>query len=191
MRRSRTTPACPLQNPARYRGHRNTRYFDHTLSEIRVVLQNPARHRGHVTRLGQEVSGYDAPDLRLITGSWRCQWNALLSRRRPSRRVLGGSLGVDASAGCAPLVPARAGLGDAPPLGLFHLVAAAAARARVAQTCSSAPVIGNGMLEVRFAGVPGAGRERARPVPDLDQVAEGVTRLVGMGLVPVITLGHR
>src|SRR5215469_5911880 len=47
------------------------------------------------------------------------------------------------------------------------------------------------MLEVGFAGMPGARRERALSVPHLDEVLEGVIRLVAVGLVPVVAVGDR
>src|ERR1700722_924126 len=43
------------------------------------------------------------------------------------------------------------------------------------------------MLEIALPGVPVAGRERARSVSDLDQVAEPVARLVAVGLVSMVT----
>jgi hypothetical protein len=47
------------------------------------------------------------------------------------------------------------------------------------------------MFEVGFAGVPGTGRKSALPITDLDQVAQGVIRLVGVRLVPVVAVGQR
>src|SRR5262245_48286110 len=85
-----------------------------------------------------------------------------------SHRVLHGSLGVAAAGRGGPLVPAGPGLGDAPAAGLLDPVAAAAARAAVAGAGPAALVVGEGVLEVAAAGVPGAGREGARPVADLD-----------------------
>ena len=77
-------------------------------------------------------------------------------------------------------------LGDGPAGRLFDPVAPAASRAGVARARSSAFVVGNGVLEVGFSGVAGAGRERAVAVSDLDQVAEGVVGLVGVRLVGVV-----
>src|SRR5262249_54426178 len=45
---------------------------------------------------------------------------------------------------------------------------------------AAALVVGDGVLEVCFAGVPGAGGEGAGAVADLDQVAEGVVGLVAV-----------
>jgi hypothetical protein len=85
-------------------------------------------------------------------------------------------------------VPARFRLGDFPSWRLFDLVASAAAGARVAGICPSALVVRDSVLPVRLTGGPGAGRERALMVTDLDQPAEPVARLVGVDLVPVVAL---
>ena len=47
------------------------------------------------------------------------------------------------------------------------------------------------MLEIRFPGVPRAGRERAFPITHLHQMAERVVGLVGMRLMPVIAVERR
>ena len=71
-------------------------------------------------------------------------------------------------------MPAWQRLGEFPLPGLLDFVAPPAARARVAGAGASALVVGDGVLEVRFAGGAGAARERALAVADLDQVAEQV-----------------
>ena len=101
-------------------------------------------------------------------------------------RIPLGALGVDAPRRGFPLVPARLRLGDQPALGLFHPVALPAARAGVARAGSPALVVRDGVLEVGFPGMPGAGREGAFPVADLDQVTQGVVRLVRVRLVAVV-----
>src|ERR1700728_4989932 len=65
--------------------------------------------------------------------------------------------------------------------------------AGIAGTRSSALVVRDGVFEVGFSRVAGAGRERTVPVADLDQVAEGVVGLVGVRLVGVVARegGHR
>ena len=75
-------------------------------------------------------------------------------------------------------MPAGLGLGDGPALGLLDPVAAAAARAAVAGAGPAALVIRDRVLEVGLAGMAGTRRERAGPVADLHEVAEGVTRLM-------------
>jgi len=77
-------------------------------------------------------------------------------------------------------VVAGFGLGDGPAFGLFDPMAAAAAGGAVARAGFAALVVGGGVLEVGVAGVPGAGRERAGAVADLDEVAQGVVRLVAV-----------
>ncbi len=94
--------------------------------------------------------------------------------------VFHGSLGVGATARGCPLVPARLRLRDAPPLGLFHFVAAPASGAGVARACPSAFVVGDGVFEVRVAGWAGAAGEGALAVADLDEVAEQVAGLVAV-----------
>ena len=47
------------------------------------------------------------------------------------------------------------------------------------------------MLEVAGVGVPGAEREGAFSVPDLDEMPEGVAGLVAVRLMPVVAIGHR
>src|SRR6516225_12333773 len=89
--------------------------------------------------------------------------------RLASHRILHRPLGVGAAGGGGPLVPAGPGLGDGPSRGLLDPVAFPAARCAVAGAGPPALVVGGGVLEVAAAGVPGAGREGARPVPDLDQ----------------------
>src|SRR5689334_9567925 len=92
--------------------------------------------------------------------------------------VLHWALGVGAAGRRGPPVPSGSRLGDAPPLGLLDLMASAGSGSGVAGACPAAPVIGGGVLEVRFPGVPGAGRECARAVTDLDQVPEHIAGLV-------------
>src|SRR6185437_551643 len=91
-----------------------------------------------------------------------------------------GSLGVGAPAGCPPLMPAGQRLGDGPAFRLLDPMAAPAACPGVAGTRPAAFVVGQGMLEVGFAGMPGTAREGAFAVADLDQVAEQVTGLVAV-----------
>jgi hypothetical protein len=80
-------------------------------------------------------------------------------------------------------------VGDVPAFGLLYFVAAPASGVGVAGAGLSALVIGGGVLEVRFTGMPGAGGEGAFAVADLDQVAEGVVGLVGMRLMAVVAFG--
>ena len=47
------------------------------------------------------------------------------------------------------------------------------------------------MLKIGVTGVPGAGRECAGAIADLDQVAERVVGLVPAGLVAMITIVSR
>src|SRR6185437_416101 len=68
-------------------------------------------------------------------------------------------------------------------------MAASAAGTRVTAAGPAALVVGPGMLEVRFAGVAGAGREGAFPVADLHQVPQQVTGLVAGCLIPVVAVG--
>src|SRR5262249_33195133 len=56
---------------------------------------------------------------------------------------------------------------------------------------ASALLVRGGMLEVTVAGVPGAEREGTFPVPDLDEMPEGVAGLVTVRLMPVVAVGHR
>src|SRR5690348_14503023 len=70
-------------------------------------------------------------------------------------------------------------------------MAGAAAGAGVACAGSAALVVRDGVLEVRLAGVAGAGWEGALVIPDLDQVAQGVVWLVGVRLVPVVAVERR
>jgi hypothetical protein len=104
---------------------------------------------------------------------------------------LHGALGVDAAGRGCPLVPARKWLCEVPALGLLDLVAASASCAGVAHTGASALVIGDCVLEVGLPGVPGAGREGALAVPNLDQVPQQGAWLVGVGLVAVVAARHR
>src|SRR6185437_12706103 len=68
-------------------------------------------------------------------------------------------------------------------------MAASAAGTRVTAAGPAALVVGQGMLEVRFAGVAGAGREGTFPVADLHQVPQQITGLVAVCLIPVIAVG--
>src|SRR5690242_7797864 len=70
-------------------------------------------------------------------------------------------------------------------------MAPAAARPRITGAGPPALVVRSGVLEVGFPGGPGAGRERAVAVADLDEVAERVIRLIGMRLVAVVALERR
>jgi hypothetical protein len=63
---------------------------------------------------------------------------------------------------------------------LLDPVAAAAAGAAVAGAGPAALAIRDRVLEVGLAGVAGARREGALSVADLDEVAEGVVRLVAV-----------
>jgi hypothetical protein len=83
-------------------------------------------------------------------------------------------------------VPARLRLGDRPTRRLLNLMAPAAAGARVAGVGLPALVVRHRMLEVRLTGGPGAGRECALVVADLDQAAEAVARLISVDPVPVV-----
>src|SRR5215470_15913334 len=105
--------------------------------------------------------------------------------------VLLWALGVAAAGRGGPLVPAGPGLGDAPPPGLLDAVAFSAACSAVAGAGPAALVIGGGVLEVAAAGGPGAGREGALAVADLDQVRQRVAGLVAARLVPVVAAGDR
>jgi hypothetical protein len=69
-------------------------------------------------------------------------------------------------------MPAGDRLCEAPAWGLLDPVAAAAACAGVAHTGTSALAMGRCMLKVGVTGVPGAGREGALAVPNLDQVPQ-------------------
>src|SRR5262245_61914562 len=70
-------------------------------------------------------------------------------------------------------------------------MAAAAARPAVAGAGLPALVVRDRVLEVAAAGVPGARREGARPVPDLHQVPQRVAGLVAARLMPVVAVGDR
>ena len=121
--------------------------------------------------------------------------DGVAGRRDPgqSGRVALGALHVDPAGRCLPLVPAGARLGDGPAGRLLDLVTRSAAGSGVTAAGPAALVERNGMLEVRLARVPGARREGAGAVTDLNQVTEPVVGLVRMRLVPVITVerGHR
>ena len=97
-----------------------------------------------------------------------------------------GFLGVASAGWRGPDVPARLGLGDRPPPRLLYLMAAATAGARIAGIRPAAVVVGDGMLEVRFVGWPGARWESALVVPDLDQAAEPFAWRVGADLMAVV-----
>ena len=113
-------------------------------------------------------------------------------QRHGVRRGISSGLGCRCGRWGFPTGASRGpGLRDGPSLGLLDLVAASAARAGVARARASALVVGGGMLEVAVPGVPGAGRERACPVPDLDEMPEGVAGLVRMGFKSVIAVGDR
>src|ERR1700748_290802 len=88
-------------------------------------------------------------------------------------------------------MPSRFRLADVPAFGLFDLVAGTTSGTGVARARSSAFVVWRRMLEVGFPRVPGTDRESACAVADLDQMAEGVIRLVGVRLVPVVTIERR
>src|SRR5580693_402359 len=74
---------------------------------------------------------------------------------------------------------------------MLNLVAGAAARARIARTGPSALVIRLRVVEVGLAGVAVAGREGAGAVADLDEMAEPVAGLVGVGLMVVVAAEGR
>src|SRR5215470_16625032 len=114
-----------------------------------------------------------------MTGASRSDW------------VSHGALGVATAGRGGPLVPAGAGLGDTPAPGLLDPMAASAACPAVARAGPPALVVRDRVLEVAAAGVPGAGREGAFAVPDLDQVPEGVAGLVAARLVRVVAVGDR
>jgi hypothetical protein len=69
---------------------------------------------------------------------------------------------------------------------LFHLMAAAAASARIAGIRPPAVVEGDGMLEVGLVRGPGAWWEGALVIADLDEAAEPFAWLVGADLMPVV-----
>src|SRR5215470_8099186 len=106
-------------------------------------------------------------------------------------RVSHRALGVAAAGWGGPPVPAGPGLGDGPARGLLDPMASAAARSAVAGAGPAALVVGEGVLEVAAARVPGAGREGALAVPDLDQVPQRVAGPVAVRLVPVVAAGDR
>src|SRR6185437_11346516 len=105
-----------------------------------------------------------------------------------SGRVPLGALNIDPATRGLPLMPARPGLGDAPARRLLDLMAPPAAGARVTAAGAAAPVVRGRVLEVGVPRVPGARREGALVVADLNKVAEPVVRLVRVGLVPVIAV---
>jgi hypothetical protein len=88
-------------------------------------------------------------------------------------------------------MPAWLWLGDVPAWRLLDLVAPAAPRTRFTGAGSPALGVRNGVLEVGFPGVPGTGRERAVAVPDLDEVAQRLIRLISVRLIAVVTLERR
>ena len=63
-----------------------------------------------------------------------------------------------------------------------------AACAGIAGARPTAFFVGLGMFKIGVTGVPGAGRECADAIADLDQMAEHVVGLVPAGLVPMITV---
>jgi hypothetical protein len=69
---------------------------------------------------------------------------------------------------------------------LFHLMAAAAASARIAGIRPPAVVEGDGMLEVGFVRGPGAWWEGALVIADLDEAAEPLAWLVGADFMTVV-----
>jgi hypothetical protein len=70
-------------------------------------------------------------------------------------------------------------------------MAGATARVRVARAGAAALIEWPRVLVIRLPGVPGARRERARAVTDLDQVAQPAARLVAGRGEPVITVIDR
>ena len=102
----------------------------------------------------------------------RC--NAMVPGRRSGR--LGWSMRAS-----------RLGLGDRPSARLFNLMAAAAAGARVAAHVLPPLSYGRACSKSDLTGGPGAGRERALLISDLDQATKPVTRLVGVDLVAMVT----
>ena len=69
-------------------------------------------------------------------------------------------------------------LGHGPAGGLLDPMAPAASCTGVAGAGAAALVVGEGVLEVGLSRVPGAGRERAVAVSDLNEVAEPVIGLI-------------
>src|ERR1700739_227976 len=88
-------------------------------------------------------------------------------------------------------MPSRFGLADVPTFGLFYLVAGATSGTGIACARSSAFVVRRRMLKIGFPRVPGTDRESACAIADLDQMAEGVIRLIGGRLVPVVAIDRR
>ena len=97
-----------------------------------------------------------------------------------------GFLRVASAGWRGPYVPAWLGLGDRPPGRLFHLMAAAAASARITGIRPAAAVVGDGMLEVGFVGGPGAWWEGALVIADLDEAAEPLAWLVRADLMAMV-----
>src|SRR5580692_1670431 len=102
-----------------------------------------------------------------------------------------GRLHVDAAGRGPPLMPAWPWLGDLPASRLLHLVTGPAARTRIAGTRPATFIERDSVLEVAVFCVPIAGRERAGEIADLDQVPEGIVRLVRMRFVSMVTLEGR
>ncbi len=67
---------------------------------------------------------------------------------------------------------------DIPAVGLLDLVTGPAAGPAVAAARVAAFLEWLRVLEVGFRGVPGAGREAALAIPDVDEVAEQIARIV-------------
>src|SRR6266567_2539926 len=101
-----------------------------------------------------------------------------LGRNESSGQVAPGALQVGTAGHGGPLGPAWLGLGDLPAGGLLDAVAGATARVGIAGAGGAALAVRDSVLEIRLAGVPGAGREGTLPIADLDQVAQPVIWLV-------------
>src|SRR5207247_1035729 len=100
-------------------------------------------------------------------------------------------LDVDSAGWGLPLVVTGGGLGDGPAVGLLELMAGAAGRPAVAAAGTATLLERRGVLEVGFAGGPGAGGEAALAVADVDEVAQRLSGVVAGRLVLVVALVGR
>ena len=78
-----------------------------------------------------------------------------------------------------------------PACSLFLMVVMAAAGAAVTGAGQATIFKRDGVLVVAAGGVAPAGRPAAGAVPDLDEVAEFIARVVGGGPVPVVAVVDR